>query len=1160
MADNIQVTQGSGTTMATDDVSGIQYPRVKVSVGADGSATDVSSSNPMPVADSAVGTSLASIDGKLPSLSGGRVPVDVGGATVNITGPVTVSNEVEIKNDVGNPIPISDPDDSYVVATASSTTPLAGGATYTSAAFEVTKYSAINVNVFSNVASATDGLRVEFSTDGTNWDHSHRTTYPGTTGIGYIFNVEYRYARVVFVNGATAQAAFRLQTILKRQFTDASLFTLDQTVSGTMFSKLVKSALTAKNPSGSYISIDATNGGNLKVSLEEIETGVVIPVTDNGGSLTVDGSVSVSNFPATQAVTGPLTDSQLRASAVPVSVSGVATAANQTTQTTELQAIKTAVELIDNAIAGSEMQVDVITSALPTGAATSALQTTGNNSLSSIDSKLPALFSGRVPVDVTGSVTVSNEIEIKNDAGNPVPVSGTVTANTGLSQPLTDAQLRATAVPVSAASLPLPTGAATETTLASLDGKFGSLGQKTMANSAPVVIASDQSAIPITGSITATNPSVGSTGAAVPASATYVAAVDTSGNLTGLKVDATGALITAGGGGGGGSNASVGTVNTTAPSSATLIGGEDSTGKLQDATISTGQASGSDRALNVKSVPAFNWHADTSKVIAASGIDTTFWDVIYASAGQAYSQSIGRLQMNTTGNAFLETVIRSKQSFKGNIMAKALIQSLARYSGAGGMFELVDVIGNDLVCTVNSSTDATITIPNNPFTSENIGQSFYLGGYSGTGVLRPGRYAISAVSGNDVTLTISSGTAGSGTVCAWGYNYAGYLFTSNSATSNAIRVHRNGWPSTTNQSTITTSSTNSTAEFHINLEENMVSFFDQTAADVTNIDTSNLSMRIRALNHVPDPSKEYYLQLRVYTDSTTTSTAWYFFHPNVAVYNNQPVTLINNKPQGANSTTPVRVSGGTLGTVSTVSTVSTVNTVTTVASVTSVAQSRPSTPAITSDNLGTITSTTTSSTYSPTWGSNYVFTVAVTAASGTDPTLDVAVQATDDVGTNWYTIYEFPRITGLGRWASPPIRNNGLNHRFVSTVGGTSPSFGRTIRRSALAVDRNTARSIIDRTIDLNTLNSVSRTMVADYVSKFNFILNCTAQTTAATVTIQFSDDEVFWVDHPTTLTSLNGTALLEVSDRFYRYVRAKVTAAGSGITLDQLVMKGFEQ
>lgn len=51
-------------------------------------------------------------------------------------------------------------------------------------------------------------------------------------------------------------------------------------------------------------------------------------------------------------------------------------------------------------------------------------------------------------------------------------------------------------VPISAVSLPLPTGAATETTLSSVDGKLNSLGQKTMANSTPIVIASDQTSVP----------------------------------------------------------------------------------------------------------------------------------------------------------------------------------------------------------------------------------------------------------------------------------------------------------------------------------------------------------------------------------------------------------------------------------------------------------------------------------------------------------------------------------------------------------------------------------------------------------------------------------------------------------------------------------------
>ncbi len=80
------------------------------------------------------------------------------------------------------------------------------------------------------------------------------------------------------------------------------------------------------------------------------------------------------------------------------------------------------------------------------------------------------------------------------------PVSGTVTANTGLSQPLTDAQLRATPVPVSgtffqgtqpisAAALPLPTGAATETTVAALNTKTPALGVAAPSAASPVVLA-----------------------------------------------------------------------------------------------------------------------------------------------------------------------------------------------------------------------------------------------------------------------------------------------------------------------------------------------------------------------------------------------------------------------------------------------------------------------------------------------------------------------------------------------------------------------------------------------------------------------------------------------------------------------------------------------
>lgn len=137
------------------------------------------------------------------------------------------------------------------------------------------------------------------------------------------------------------------------------------------------------------------------------------------GRIPVDGSGVTQPISGTVTATGPLTDAELRASAILASVASLP---------------------------------------LPTGAATSDNQTTANNSLASLDGKSPALVSGRIPVDGSGVTQ---------------PVSGTVTA-TG---PLTNTELRATAVPISASSLPLPTGAATSdnqttanTSLASIAG------------------------------------------------------------------------------------------------------------------------------------------------------------------------------------------------------------------------------------------------------------------------------------------------------------------------------------------------------------------------------------------------------------------------------------------------------------------------------------------------------------------------------------------------------------------------------------------------------------------------------------------------------------------------------------------------------------------
>lgn len=137
----------------------------------------------------------------------------------------------------------------------------------------------------------------------------------------------------------------------------------------------------------------------LIADVEQLITGLSDPVIDQGtrdrldlllaaltATLDVAGTVAVSNFPATQPVSGTVEVTNDVGNPLPVS--GTVTATGPLT-----------------------------------------------------DAQLRAAV---VPVSLAAT-TVTNEVEVKNDAGSPLAVSGTVTA-TG---PLTDTQLRATPVPVS---------------------------------------------------------------------------------------------------------------------------------------------------------------------------------------------------------------------------------------------------------------------------------------------------------------------------------------------------------------------------------------------------------------------------------------------------------------------------------------------------------------------------------------------------------------------------------------------------------------------------------------------------------------------------------------------------------------------------------------
>lgn len=140
------------------------------------------------------------------------------------------------------------------------------------------------------------------------------------------------------------------------------------------------------------------------------------------------------------------------------------------------------------------------TVSLPTGASTSALQTTGNASLSSIDGKLNSLgqkiMTGSVPVVISSD---QSAISVSQSGTWTVGRSWTLSSGTDSVAAVQSGTWNINNI---SGTVSLPTGAATaanqttaNSSLSSIDGKLNSLGQKTSANSVPVVIASDQSVV-----------------------------------------------------------------------------------------------------------------------------------------------------------------------------------------------------------------------------------------------------------------------------------------------------------------------------------------------------------------------------------------------------------------------------------------------------------------------------------------------------------------------------------------------------------------------------------------------------------------------------------------------------------------------------------------
>ncbi len=465
MADNFQVNvpSSSGDTFAADDIAGIKHQRVKVQHGADGSATDVSSASPMPVTDAlgATEVTLSALNTKVTAVNTGAVVVS---SSALPSGAATSAKQ----DDQTTALQLIDDIINTLGAAITAKGALIAGSDGTNArAIKVDAAGELQVDVLTMPTVAVTGPLTDAQLRATPVPVSGTVTASGP-----LTDAQLR---------ATA-VPVSLASVPSHAVTNAGTFAVQESGAALTALQLIDDAVktddAAFTPATDKVLMvgaefddttpDSVNEGdagairmsanrNLYTTLRDAagnERGVNVTA---GNALTVDGS----------GTTQPVS-----AASLPLP-SGAATSAKQDTMITSLQ-------LIDDTIADPSLAIPAravqVSGSDGVNAQVLAVNSAGQVSVSTVSSVSPGSGGGNLGKAEDAAHASGNTgvfvLGIRSDTrGAAGMIAGTDGDYIGFQMNASgDLRVDGSAVtqPVSAASLPLPSGAATETTLADI--------------------------------------------------------------------------------------------------------------------------------------------------------------------------------------------------------------------------------------------------------------------------------------------------------------------------------------------------------------------------------------------------------------------------------------------------------------------------------------------------------------------------------------------------------------------------------------------------------------------------------------------------------------------------------------------------------------------
>src|SRR5271157_494548 len=106
--------------------------------------------------------------------------------------------------------------------------------------------SSITVFCYTDQASITNGMQLQWSQDGTNWDHIQKESAMSNASVVLSDKVRARYFRVVHINGPISQGIYRLQTLTSATNTSGTVRDLDTLVNQDDEAQIVRAVITGR--------------------------------------------------------------------------------------------------------------------------------------------------------------------------------------------------------------------------------------------------------------------------------------------------------------------------------------------------------------------------------------------------------------------------------------------------------------------------------------------------------------------------------------------------------------------------------------------------------------------------------------------------------------------------------------------------------------------------------------------------------------------------------------------------------------------------------------------------------------------------------------------------------------------------------------------------